>query len=504
MRVLRRTYSRLYSLGPRIGMVISHIRRLIPAVLVVALIACGCGRVEPKQNSVPAGSPTDIAAEPLKFKDYSLVFVSFDAMQAAHVGTLGNLRKVTPTIDSFAEQGYCFTRVYSVASWTVPASMTWFTGVYPSEHRMTNKFAVYTSTVQKPANLKELSPHLVTLAEILKRAGYATGGFTGNAGVSGGFGYQQGFDTYSFEPGKFGGLDRSIPKAIEWLAANRQHKFFLFLHGYDCHGQNTPADGFDYRYVDADYDRRYTGSEVEQETLREEGLENGELNLRESDVRFWRAIYDEKINRADTRFQEFLAEFDKLGLADKTLFVLTSDHGTELYEHRRLDHGFTLYDEQIHVPLIVKLPGQDAGRKIADQVSSIDVMPTILDLLDIDTRDVRQQLRGTSLVPAIHGKPAQRNCFSETDYREYTFKRSIVRPDGRKLIYTLETKSRELYDLNTDPGETINLAASKTKLAEELESQLFAHFKTIGCDLANRRWEIGLNPVYQSQGQRKK
>ncbi len=499
MRVRHSPCSRFDRPRSRFGLVWS-----IPTALIAASIICGCGKNEPKQTVVPSQSPAEVAAIPLKFKDYNLVFVSFDALQAAHVGALGNPRKVTPTIDSFAEQGYCFSRVYSVASWTVPASMTWFTGVYPSEHRMTNKFALYTSTVQKPANLKELSPHLVTLAEVLKREGYATGGFTGNAGVSGGFGYQQGFDTYFYEPGKFGGFDRSIPKAIEWLTTNRQNKFFLFLHGYDCHGQNTPADGFDYRYVDRDYDKRYTGSEVEQETLREEGLENGQLTLRESDVRFWRAIYDEKINRADTRFREFLAEFDKLGLSEKTLFVLTSDHGTELYEHRRLDHGFTLYDEQIHVPLIVKLPGQNKGRKIADHVSSIDMMPTILDLLDIDTQNVKQQLRGTSLIPAMQGLPALRNCFSETDYREYTFKRSIVRPDGRKLIYTLETKSRELYDLNTDPGETKNRAASETKLAEELETQLFAHFKSIGCDLTHRRWEIGLNPVYQSQGHRKK
>lgn len=136
----------------------------------------------------------------------------------------------------------------------------------------------------------------------------------------------------------------------------------MFLHGYDCHGQNTPAAGLDYRFVDPGYDKRYIGSEQEQEVLREEGLEKGKLTLRDADVRFWRAIYDEKIHRADEKFKHFLAAFDELGLSGKTLFVLTSDHGTEVYEHRRFDHGFTLYDEQIHVPLFVKLPGQTAGR----------------------------------------------------------------------------------------------------------------------------------------------
>jgi len=185
------------------------IERFICGALVFAATLTGCGDTAPQQKTHPVPAPVRVDAPPLKFKDCNLVFVSFDALQAAHVGSLGYPRNVTPTIDSIAEQAYSFQNTYSVASWTVPASMTWFTGVYPSEHRMTNKFVIYSATVQKPANLKELSPNLVTLAEILKREGYVTGGFTGNAGVSGTFGYEQGFDTYFHEKGKFGGFDLS-------------------------------------------------------------------------------------------------------------------------------------------------------------------------------------------------------------------------------------------------------------------------------------------------------
>src|SRR5687768_18398247 len=128
----------------------------------------------------------------MKYADHCVILVSFDALQAAHVGALGYARDVTPAIDALAAKSFLFTRASSVASWTVPASMTWFTGVYPSEHRMTNKFAVYQPPAQKLANLKELSPGLVTLAEVLRLNGYATAGFTGNAGVSGGFGYEEG------------------------------------------------------------------------------------------------------------------------------------------------------------------------------------------------------------------------------------------------------------------------------------------------------------------------
>lgn len=443
------------------------------------------------------------AQEPLKFKDHNLVFVSFDALQAAHVSSLGYPRNTTPTIDAMAKEGFSFKHCYSVASWTVPASMTWFTGVYPCEHRMTNKFAVFNAQQQKPANLKELAPNLVTLAQIMKLSGYATGGFTGNAGVSGGFGYDQGFDTYFFEKEKFGSFDDSLPKALEWLKQNKEKKFFLFLHGYDCHGQFNPAEGFDYRFVEKGYDKRYLGSEPEQELLREEGLEKGQLTLRDADVKFWRAIYDEKIQRADAKFKRFLAEFDKLGLTGKTVFVLTSDHGTEFYEHRRFDHGFTLYDEQIHVPLVIKVPGERKrdSRVISERVSSIDVMPTILELLDVRVpKDAQDQLRGKSLASALNGEAVKREVFSETDYREYTYKRSVITSDGWKLIYTLENKSRELYNLTDDPAESKNLASNEPKRADELERKLFAHFKSIGHDLTARRWQTGLNPVYPSQG----
>ncbi len=443
----------------------------------------------------------DVTDLPMKYKDYNVVFVSFDALQAAHVGALGYPGNVTPTIDAMAKQGFNFTNNISVASWTVPASMTWFTGVYPSEHRLTNKFSVFNPPNNNViSNLKKLSPELVTLAEVLKQNGYATGGFTGNAGVSGGFGYSQGFDEYFFEKGKFGSMGVSIPKGLEWLHKNKDKKFFMFLHGYDMHGQNIPVEGFDYRFVDKGYDKRYTGSAAEQEALREEGLEKGTVALRDEDVKFWRAIYDEKIQRTDARFKKFLEEYEKMGLMDKTIFVLTSDHGTEFHEHKRFDHGFSLYDELIHVPLIIKLPKQKTGKVIKDQISSIDVMPTVLDLLDVKMPDnAKKQLRGASLVVGLKGKDVAKDVFFETDYRQYTYKRGIQTKDGWKLIYTLENKSRELYNLKSDPHETKNLVEQEPRRAYELEQRVFAHFKAIGHDLNSRQWIPGLNPVYDSQ-----
>ena len=127
-------------------------------------------------------------------------------------------------------------------------------------------------------------------------------------------------------------------------------------------------------------------------------------------------------------------------------------------------------------------------------------MPTLLDLVGSDPPEqVARQLRGKSLVPAMQGAPVNRDVFSETNYREYTYKRSIVAPDGWKLIYTLERRTRELYNLTDDPGETMNLAEAKPEMADELERRLFEHFRSIGHDPKSRSWPIGLNPVYPSQ-----
>lgn len=430
-------------------------------------------------------------------KNCNVILISLDALQAKHVHALGYPRDITPTIDKLMQSGFNFTQAISVSSWTVPASMSWFTGTYPSQHKVLNKFSFYEPPVEKIAKLKELSPSLVTLAEVLKENEYATAAFTGDAGVNGIFGFSAGFDVY-VDDAKFAGMDISIPKALQWLKNNRHKKFFLFLHGYDVHGQCEPGNGYDYRYVARGYDYKYKGTKLEQEQLREEGLRNGKVQIRPEDVDFWRAIYDEKINRLDERLGAFLKEVGNLGLVQNTVFVITADHGTEVYEHGRFDHGFSLYDELIYIPLIIKLPGAK-GRRIDEQVSSLDIMPTILDLLQIKKGGaLKKQLRGRSLVAAIRGENIGRDVYSETDYRRYTYKRAIRTADGWKFIYTLESKTKELYNLADDPQEKSNLAQRDPGRAYELEQRLFSYFSSLGLDMRGP-WEVGCYPVYASQ-----
>lgn len=421
------------------------------------------------------------------FSGYNVLFVSFDALQASHTSCLGYFRKTTPNIDKFAKEGFLFKQAIAQASWTLPSSMSWFTSLYPSEHKLLNKYSTYTENEKVLSDLSKLSPGVITLAEVLKKEGYATGAFTGDAGVSAKFGFGKGFDIY-VDDAKFAGFDHSIPAAVKWIKENKDKKLFIFLHGYDSHGQYDPPAGYTRKFLDFKYRGQLKGGKEEQGRFREEGLENGSIQLSDEDARFWRALYDEKISDADAKFGDFIEELKNLGLFKKTIIILTADHGTEFYEHKRFDHGFSLYEELIHVPLVIYLPGEEGGRVINDQARSIDLMPTILDLLKIKVSDeVKSQMRGVSLKPALEGRYLILNAFSETDYRLFTHKRSIRTPDGWKLIYTLESDQKELYNLNNDPAEQRNLIGVERRKAYELEQELFSWLKSIQKDFNSYR-----------------
>lgn len=404
----------------------------------------------------------------------NVVFVSFDTLRAGNVHFLGYSRNTTPNLDKLAQNAFIFTQAFSVAPWTLPSTMSWFTGAYPSQHRVVNKFAIKESGEEKIANLRDLSPNFKTLAETLKDNGYRTGGFTGGAGVDHEFGFGQGFEIYT-DNGTFAGFRESVPKALAWIRDHQNEKFFVFLHGYDVHGQYVPEGGYDRRFVDFKYGGELTGSKEEQKQLREEGLTRGSIFLTPEDVKFLIALYDEKIQRADAEFGKFIDDYQKLGLMEKTIFVITSDHGEEFYEHGRIDHGHSLYDELLHVPLLILVPGQKS-RRINSLVGSIDLMPTILALVDIKAPEsVGKQMAGTALVSVLAGKDLKLNIFPETDYRYATFQRALRTWDQWKFILNLESGSKELYDIAHDLKEKNNQIDEKIGQASKFEKELKAH-----------------------------
>jgi len=436
-------------------------------------------------------------------QDCNVIIIAFDALQTAHVGAYGYPLKTTPNLDNFAKDSFLFKNAISPASWTVPTYVSWFTSLYPSEHKVVNKFSVYNPPITVIANLRNLTPNAVTLAEIMKQNGYTTVGFTGDAGARGAQGNNIGFDIYVDTPAGFNGFDYSVPLALSWLKNNTNKKFFMFLHGYDSHGQYN-LKNFTKRFLDFNYTGKFKGTIQEQAALREEGLANGFVNVTDDDVKMWMAWYDEKINSADERFGIFVNGLKELGLLDKTIIIVASDHGTEFYEHKRFDHGHTLYQELIHIPLLIRIPKITGEKVITSQISTLDIMPTIFDLANIQPNEtVKTQMKGISLVPALKGKDISRDVYSETDYRLFTHKRAIITTDGWKFILTLaevpdKKNVKELYNLNKDSKETNNLIASEPRIAYELEQKLLKHMKDMGTSVEGP-WIIGCSAVYNEQ-----
>lgn len=431
--------------------------------------------------------------------DCNVIVVAYDALQAAHVSHLGYPRETTPMLDKLAREGISFSNAISAAPWTVPSYMSIFTGLYPSEHKVVNKFSVFTKDKKTFSHLKELSPGVQTLAEVFKENGYATGGFTGDAGVHSQFGYNQGFDVFTDEV-PFGSMENSANHALEWLEKNKDNKFFMFLHGYDSHGQFKTPEKYNGKFMPTDYAGAYKGTNEEQRVLREKGLADGALDLSEDDVAFWLGWYDSKIRDADDRFSRFWDEFESMGIKNKTIVVILSDHGTEFYEHKRFDHGFSLYDELVHVPLVFVVPGLENKKIISDQVSTIDVAPTLFDVLGINPGDrFRSQIRGSSLLTYLKtGKGTERDVFMETDYRDYTHKRGIRTADGWKFVMTMESGKQELYNINTDPEEAKNVIDENPDIATELSMRVRGHIVSTGQKIEGP-WPTGCVPVYADQ-----
>ena len=410
-------------------------------------------------------------------KDCNILLVVIDPLRADALSAYGNPRNTTPSLDALAKKGYVFTRAYSVAPWTLPAAMSLMTGTYPSTHGVLNKELIPKDPKAEfiPARLSQTAPGITTLAQNLKSLGYVTGGFAGGAALSASYGFDKGFDEYA-SGDAFDGLPSVLPKAMEFIRKHRKEKMFLFIHGFDVHGQYIPPGGLDRRYVSDSYRGDLTGSTEEQKSLREEGVKNGKIFLTGEDVSFLRSIYDEKAARLDMSVQKIISEIESLQLSEKTIVIFTSNHGEEFYEHGRIDHGMTLFDEVLRIPLIMVIPGTAGNKQIPTQVSNIDIIPTIFSLIG-KTPDPQfgNQLRGISLVPAFSGKDFRQNVFAETSYRYATFQKAVRTYDQWKLITDDESQVKQLYDINKDPKELEDIFSGSNPKASELIDALYTH-----------------------------
>jgi choline-sulfatase len=390
------------------------------------LLACIASSTQGCSRQESAGS-----ASAAKGSSYNVLLVTLDTTRADHLGCYGRTNVQTPTLDGLAASGALFESAYTSAVLTLPSHASILTGVLPPEHG-----------VRANGNYR-LAPASVTLAELLADAGWKTGAAVGSFVLDSMFGLDQGFGEYDDELASADSLDPSHAErnatavtdaAFRFLDGAKDQRWFLWAHYFDAHQPYNPPKAF----VDANPGRPY----------------------------------DAEIAYMDAELGRLLAGIRARGGAERTLVVITADHGEGLRNHGELTHGVFLYDETARVPLIISAPGLVAGaRRIGAVVRTTDIVPTVLDLLGLSPR---AGLAGRSLRDLMSGKSQDLElvAFGEAPRALLGFGWSPIASLREGRWKYIEAPTPELYDLKADPGEKSNLAPSQPSVVADLREKL--------------------------------
>jgi arylsulfatase A-like enzyme len=410
----------------------------------------------------------------------NVLLITIDALRADHLGVYGYPRATSPNIDRLASQSVLFRR--AVSQW--PLTSPSFAAMMSSTYGHTN--GLMRTTAQR------MPDRPLMLAELLKDAGYSTWAAVGNVNLARVFNFDQGFDTYRelWRADDEQKTERTTDVGLDLLKrASAEKPFFLWLHFFDPHARYLPPKPFDRMFVG---DRDFDGSW--RVPLHTDGTDLGgissKVNLGKEDrVAYYVAQYDAEIRYVDEQVGILLKALESRGLAGNTLVVLTADHGESLGDHNYFfEHGRFPYDDCVHVPLIVRVPGSSrAGDAVRSPVQLIDIVPTILDLAGLPPDP---QAEGKSLRPLLRGERPKGDtwdyAFTESGFA-LDYQRSIT-SERYKLVYVPDAGNRrimngrelELYDLEADPRETKNLIDERPEAAALLERQLWSWMAKAG------------------------
>lgn len=393
-----------------------------------------------------------------------VLLISFDTFRADAVDPF-----LTPALARFAEDAIAFDKAFVPYPHTLTSHMTLLTGVYPDVH-----------SVYPPGG--SLSPSISTLDSLLQAAGYRTVGVVTTEWLKPKFGFARGFDHYEILPHKATYAERVNRRALAQLPASASEgpPTFLFLHYYDPHSDSEQGGTNELPYYSPASYRRHL--ELAEGEFRDElgrcctryliEADKARVALAQDHVDKIFELYKSGIRALDDEMGAFFDELRHRGLYDDALIVITSDHGEEFREHGRFIHSQP-YDETVSVPLLIKLPGSRmAGQAVASPVESLDLLPTLLDYLGIDRPGY---LEGRDLL-AFASRPtaSERGLIAQDSI---AFHRYSLRAGRFKLLTNLKHGGLELYDLQADPSERTNLAASRPDLARQLRQELVARLE---------------------------
>lgn len=373
----------------------------------------------------------------------NVLVILLDTLRADHLGCYGYPRPTSPVLDELAAKGAVFENAWSSAPWTLPSHASLFSSLYMSEH------GVWEKTHRLPESA-------TTIAEVLRSEGYATSAFTASGYLRPEYGFVQGFDRFWFannDPA------RTLNAAIDWIEGS-VGPYFSFVHTYHVHSPHDPEGAARDALV-----RPYGGDLPESVHPPDYpwGRRKGP-QLDPEDVRYISDLYDAEILEIDTLLGEMLDRLEAAGKLDNTLIIVTSDHGEEFQDHGHFEHGWSLYEEQLSVPLIVHYPGVfEGGLRIQYPTIGVDVAPTIAAIAGASIPD---SWSGVAL--GTEAPETDRPIWVPYRQRESGEPATALLSGDQKYIYFPKasrpqdsSETQGLYDLTGDAEERNNLWESK-------------------------------------------
>ncbi len=378
-------------------------------------------------------------------KTSKIILISIDCLRADHVGVYGYERATTPHIDRLADDGVVFETAISTSASTFPTHTSMLTGLTPSFHGA--------------SKWQKLARSMPYLSELLGEADYQADAVVSGAYLSQHFGFHRGFHSYRYLPRHRAG--KTVDSALELLRRAGGQDHFLFMHLIDVHWPYDPPAGFIERFRATKPDVDYLARKL----LKHEPPDGPD------EVQQIVDLYDAEVAYTDREIGRFLDGLEEMNLYDQSLIILTADHGEAFYEHGLCQHTISLYDEVIHIPLIVKWPGNSVTGRVRTPVSQASIFSTILEHAGVDLPHSVAASLGRQV--GDHENPGRRRPvvseFTTVSAPEAgALKVVSLRTLALKYIATFRTKpgslltideilKEELYDLARDPGETRNL-----------------------------------------------
>lgn len=457
------------------------VRPIPPWVLAIAFLSLlvACGGEEPDASSAAEETGLEMSADDVgdrlirdprpprrEVQKPNVLVIAVDNVRADRMSSYGGPRETTPHLDALAARGTRFAHVISQAPYTPHSFSSLFTSLYVADLPVRTRAR---TRGRDTINRAGLEPYHVTLAEVFRDAGYATGAVL-QGWFTEAFGLTQGYEWTTYERRT---MAETNAETIRWLRAWKERgadrPFFHVTYSLDPHYRFMAGRKADAHVFGGDPKAYNFTREVLQDVRR------GEYQPTPADLENVLTLYDEGLYWTDRDTRALLDALEELELADSTVVVFVSDHGEEFDEHGYLSHGQSNFRSVVQVPLIIYDPRQPArhrGRVIETPVMNLDIMPTILDLAGLT---IPETAKGVSLLPSIKGEPQpeleSRYLFSEGAWNGFVGAVTA----GRYTFLLDERKRRHLYDWQASPEEQTNLASEMPRLTRHLEEVLFMH-----------------------------